>query len=69
MKYFDFESVAAEAGISDEKLKRLCQLVRQEFRSDDMMFELHVLRACMAVKSGNLDLDRILQPEKAGRTK
>lgn len=46
MKYFDYESVAREAKIPEEKLRKLVNLTRQEFPHDPMMAELHALRAC-----------------------
>ena len=50
MRYFDYEKAAQEAGISSEKLEDLSKAVRREFPRDDMMFELHLLRICRAVK-------------------
>jgi hypothetical protein len=44
MKYFDYESVAREAKIPEEKLRKLVNLVRQEFPHDPMMAELHRAR-------------------------
>jgi hypothetical protein len=41
MKYFDYESVAREAKIPEEKLRKLVKIVRQEFPHDPMMAELH----------------------------
>jgi hypothetical protein len=44
MKYFDYESVAREAKIPEEKLRKLVNLVRQKFPHDPMMAELHRAR-------------------------
>ncbi|MFH1741619.1 MAG: hypothetical protein ABIH23_21645 [bacterium] len=63
MRYFEYEKVAYEAGIPDDKLEKLCPLVRQEFPKDQMMYELHVLRACMAIKSGSVSLEQVLRME------
>ncbi len=63
MKYFDSEEVAREANIPPDKLEQLRRLVRQEFPRDEMMYELHVLRTCMAVKDGILNLDEILRSD------
>ena len=57
MRYFDFEKVAREAAIPEDKLEELCQSIRREFPRDDMMYELHVLRACMAIKDGHVSLE------------
>ncbi|HGJ64904.1 TPA: hypothetical protein ENS27_05875 [bacterium] len=63
MRYFDFEKIAQEAGISADKLDELCQVIRKEFPDDDMMYELHVLRACMAVRDGYIELGDALDVE------
>ncbi len=54
--YFDYETAAREAGIASDVLDKLCAIVRRDFPADDMMYELHVLRACMAVKQGVLNV-------------
>ncbi len=53
MDYFDYESVAREAGLTDDQLAAVKEAVRQEFPNDDMMWELHVLRACTAIRDGH----------------
>ena len=61
MKYFDYESVAREAKISPAKLRRLLNLLREEFPNDPLMYELHVLRACMAVRDGHISINDVLK--------
>lgn len=51
-RYFDYEPVAHEAGITDADLRRLEAQVRADFPADDMLFELHLLRACVAIRDG-----------------
>ena len=63
MKYFDYEEAARDAGLDAEQLQALCRLVREEFPGDEMMFELHVLRACHAVRDGWLTLEDALRVE------
>jgi hypothetical protein len=67
MHYFDHDKVAREAHISPERLDELRHLVRQDFPRDDMMYELHLLRTCMAVREGVLKLEEALRREAAGR--
>ena len=67
MHYFDYEKVARQAHVSPEKLDELSQVIRQDFPRDDMMFELHLLRACMAIREGVLTLEEALRPEPATR--
>ena len=63
MRYFDYETVAREAKIPPEKMKRLVQLIREEFPKDPLMRELHILRACMAIRDGHITLEDALKPE------
>lgn len=60
MEYFDYETAAREANISPDKLDQLCRRVRQEFPRDEMMYELHVLRACMAIKNRVITIGQAL---------
>jgi hypothetical protein len=63
MQYFDYEKVANEAKIPADKLAELCQLVRREFPRDEMMYELHLLRICMAIKDGLVSVEEALRSE------
>ena len=65
MQYFDYDSVARQAGIQPGKLASLLEVLRAEFPRDDMLFELHVLRACMAVRDGLIRVDDLLLPASA----
>jgi len=58
VRYFDYEKVAHEANIAAGDLDRLCRIIRREFPTDEMMYELHVSRACMAVKQGRAALPK-----------
>jgi hypothetical protein len=62
---FDYERVAREAGIRPDDLEALCHLVRQEFPTDDMMYELHALGACLAIQDGRATLEGVLGREPA----
>ena len=61
--YFNYEGVAREANIPPEKLAELSKIMRAEFPHDDMMYELHILRACMAIRDGKITLDEALRSE------
>ncbi len=65
MRYFDFETIARKAEIPEEQLKKLCELVRQDFPGDQMMYELHVLRACLAILEGRLTVEQAIRVQKA----
>lgn len=57
---FDYKTATARAGIPGSKLDRLVALICAEFPDDEMMAELHVLRAILAVERGAVSLDEIL---------
>ena len=63
MEYFDYRSVAEHAKIPPDKLEEIARMVRAEFPTDDMLYELHVLRACMAIRDGYVSLENALKPE------
>lgn len=67
MRYFDYEKVAREAKIPAEKMTALSRLVREEFPRDDMMYELHLLRVCMAIRDGHVSLEEALKPESVAK--
>jgi hypothetical protein len=63
MRYFDYRKIAADAGIPARKLARLRAAVRREFAKDDMMFELHMLRVCTAIRDRHVTIDQALAEE------
>ena len=64
MHFFDFENVAREAGISADCLKQIQEAMQREFPSDAMMRELHVLRACMAIRDGLITVEDALAGQR-----
>jgi len=67
MRMFDYARAAQEAGLSEAQLGELCRLVREEFPHDEMMYELHVLRACMAIAEGRVTIEDALKPDPTVR--
>ena len=63
MRYFDYQKVANDAEIPKDKLDKIYNAMKREFPRDEMMLELHVLRACMAVRDGHISLDLILKKD------
>ncbi|OFX17953.1 MAG: hypothetical protein A2Z18_07070 [Armatimonadetes bacterium RBG_16_58_9] len=61
MQYFDYEKVAREAGLTDDELASVKEVMRAEFPQDDMMWELHILRACAAIRDGHATLQDVTQ--------
>ena len=62
MKYFDYKAAAKKAGLSPTQLNRLRGGIRREFPRDNMQFELHVLRTCMAIRDGKVTIQDALRP-------
>ena len=65
MMIFDYVTAARRAGIPQDKLDRLCVLIRAEFPHDEMMAELHILRAILSVERGDASLEEILRQRAA----
>ena len=61
MRFFDYARVASDARIPPDRVQELHELMHGEFPNDEMMCELHVLRACMAIRDGLVSLDDVLQ--------
>ncbi len=68
MRYFDYEKMADKAGVSADTLDALRGKVRQEFPKDDMLYELHLLRVCMAIRDKHLSLEDALKPDLVSRS-
>jgi hypothetical protein len=67
MKYFDYQSIAREAKIPEPKLRKLVDLIRQEFPNDPMMAELHALRACQAIRDGHIQIVDAIKQQAESR--
>jgi hypothetical protein len=65
MDYFDYETVARQAGLTSEQLQLLAEAVRRDYPSDPMLFELHVFRACRAIRDGAVSFEQVIA-EPAG---
>lgn len=60
MEHFDYLTVGRQAAIPEAALHELCDRVRSEFPHDELLYELHVLRACIAIRDGLSRLEDIL---------
>jgi len=65
--YFEYETVAKAAGIPEAKLTELRRLLQEDFPSDDMTYELHPLRACMAIRDSRATIEQMLNERACGR--
>lgn len=62
MRYFNYEEIAEDAGISRDDLAALAQLARDEFPDDETMAQMHFVRTCMAIRNGEITVEAALQP-------
>ncbi len=62
-QYFDYETAAREAGLSDSDLERLKAKTRTDYPQDDMLFELRLLRTCVAIRDSWCSLADALRPD------
>lgn len=67
MRYFDYEKVARDAKIPADKVGELRRIIREEFPRDEMMYEPHLLRACMAIKQGLVSIEDAIKSEQASK--
>ncbi len=65
MRYFDYQKIAHEAKIPADKLEKLRKGIQAEFPKDEMMYELHMLRVCMAIRDGMISIEEALKPKAA----
>ena len=59
-RYFDYRDAAREARIDADQLKLIERMFRADYPADDMLYELHVLRTCRAIRQGLTTLDAVL---------
>jgi hypothetical protein len=57
---FDYVSVAGRVGIPPKVLEQLREVFSAEFPEDEMMAELHLLRAVLSIERGDTTIDEIL---------
>lgn len=55
---FDIEKAKAESGLDPDLLQKIEHKVREDF-TDEMMFELHFIRAIRALKEGRLTVEQL----------
>jgi hypothetical protein len=60
MEIFNLEEAKRESGLSAPELAQLEERVRWEFKGDEMMVELHLIRALRALKEGWVTLEEAL---------
>jgi hypothetical protein len=64
-EYFDYIAAAKAAGIAETELAAIRRLFEIDYPNDLMLRELHILRACNAVKSGRVRVADILRASPA----
>ena len=66
-RFFDYQPVAEEAGITPDDLGALRRRVEADHPGDEMMAELRLLRMCRAIQTGKCSLTDALKPEPEPR--
>ncbi len=67
-EYFDYLTVARDAGISDADLALLQLAIRADYPGDDMLYELRLLRTCKAIRDGHATVADALREFGGGQT-
>ena len=57
---FDLKKAKKDSGIRKDTLILLEKKIREEFKGDEMMFELHFIRTLEAIKEGWISLEEAL---------
>lgn len=60
-EHFDWRPIAQEVGLSPQDLTRLIRLYEAEYPDDLLLRELHILRACRAMRDGRTTLHDLLK--------
>lgn len=67
-QYFDYVAAARKAGLAPAQLDTLARELRAaEEPIDDMLFELHLLRACHAIADGYATFDEVMAEFRKSR--
>lgn len=62
-KFFDYPSVAREAGVSPADLAVIESQTRADYPNDQMMFELRMLRTCQSILDGFATVRQAITPD------
>lgn len=57
---FDLEQIKRTSGLTTDILALLERKVREDFRDDEMMFEIHLVRIIRSLKEGRMTLEQVL---------
>lgn len=61
MDYFDYETIARQAHLTSDQLRRIVQKVQEDYPLDPVLCELHMLRACRAIRDGVVTVQQVLE--------
>lgn len=56
-EFFDYQSLAGRLGIDAHRLSELETIVRSQYGSDRMLFELRMLRTLRAIEAGKTTIE------------
>lgn len=64
-EYFDYLAEAVAASIGSADLSSIVRVFEADYPNDVMLRELHILRACHAIREGRATLRQIITPQAA----
>ena len=66
VSHFDYSTVAKSGGLTAEDVQRLEACIRKDYASDDMLFELRMLRTVRAIVDGGVTVDGAIEDFDSG---
>jgi hypothetical protein len=60
---FDLEQLKRTSRLDTDILALIERKVREDFRDDEMMFEIHLVRIIQSLKEGRMTLDQVLDEQ------
>ncbi len=58
---YDLEKIRTESQLTNEQLAQLERQVREEFLTDELMFELHFVRVLESLRRGWITIEQALE--------
>jgi hypothetical protein len=60
LRHFDYVGIARDAGMTEAELSAIERGTRAEYGSDDMLYELRMLRTCRAIRNHQTTVQHVL---------
>jgi hypothetical protein len=63
--FFDYLPAARDAGLSNDQIRLLYSAILKDYRGDQMLAELRMLRTCLAIQSGHATYEQAMHDNAA----